>query len=154
MVYERPFWRDKGLNGHVLQTDGPVWWAYDNSPPNADIGVINAFIQQAAVPADPDGAKQMLTGIYARALGDEALHPLQYHDLDWGTCDPWTLTCVAAIPPGFWTTYGDALHPPCGRLIWSGTETAVLWAGYMDGAVRSGHRAALQVLNALRCAST
>lgn len=33
MVYRRPFWRDKGLNGHIFQTDGPVFWAYDNSPP-------------------------------------------------------------------------------------------------------------------------
>ena len=39
---------------------------------------------------------------------------------------------------------------PAGRLIWSGTETAEIWNGYMDGAVRSGHQAALQALQALR----
>ena len=54
------------------------------------------------------------------------------------------------MPPGFWTRYGDALHPPVGKLIWSGTETADIWAGYMDGGVRAGHRAALQALQALR----
>ncbi len=150
MVYARPFWRDDGLNGQVLQADGPVMWAYDNSPPDGKIGVINSFIQQAVVPADLDTAKNTLAAIYARGIGDEALKPLQYHEQDWGTCDPWTLSCVSAIPRGFWTTYGDALHPPCGNLVWSGTETADIWAGYMDGAVRSGHRAALQVLNALR----
>ncbi|MFL6669465.1 MAG: FAD-dependent oxidoreductase, partial [Burkholderia ambifaria] len=46
--------------------------------------------------------------------------------------------------------HGDALRAPCGNLIWSGTETANIWAGYMDGAVRSGHQAALQALNTLR----
>jgi monoamine oxidase len=50
------------------------------------------------------------------------------------------------VPPGFYTTYGDALHPAVGRLIWSGTETAEIWATSMDGAVRSGHKAALQAL--------
>jgi monoamine oxidase len=150
MVYSRPFWRDNGLNGHMLQADGPVLWAYDNSPPDAQIGVINSFIQQALVPADLETAKHTLAAIYARGIGDEALKPLQYHEQDWGNCDPWTLSCVAAIPRGFWTTYGDALHPPCGNLVWSGTETADIWAGYMDGAVRSGHHAALQVLNGLR----
>jgi monoamine oxidase len=150
MVYARPFWRDHGLNGQVLQADGPVMWAYDNSPPDAGIGVINSFVQQAVVPADLDTARNTLAAIYARGIGDEALKPLQYHEQDWGTSDPWTLSCVSAIPRGFWTTHGDALHPPCGNLIWSGTETADIWAGYMDGAVRSGHRAALQVLNALR----
>lgn len=150
MVYSRPFWRDKGLNGHIFQVGGPVIWAWDNSPPQGEIGVVNAFILNAALPSDPRAAKQTLAEIYARAWGREALTPVSYHDHDWGRADPWTLTCVSAIPPGFWTTHGEALHPPCGKLIWSGTETADIWAGYMDGAVRSGHQAALRALNALR----
>lgn len=149
MVYSRPFWRDKGLNGSIFQYDGPVIWAYDNSPPRADIGVINAFVVNAALPNDLNEAKRIQAEIYAKALGDEALRPLAYYDRDWGFDDPWTLTCVSAIPPGFWTIHGEALRPACGALIWSGTETADIWAGYMDGAVRSGHRAALQALNAL-----
>jgi monoamine oxidase len=31
---------------------------------------------------------------------------------------------------------------------WAGTETATYWNGYMDGAVRSGERAAQEVLGA------
>lgn len=150
MVYRRPFWRDKGLNGHIFQTDGPVFWAYDNSPPGGEIGVINAFVRNALVPSDPQAAKQMHMDLYAQAWGDEARAPVSYHDRDWGLADPWTITCVSAIPPGFWTAHGDALRAPCGNLIWSGTETANIWAGYMDGAVRSGHQSALQALNALR----
>ncbi|GAB3627984.1 amine oxidase N [Pandoraea terrae] len=150
MVYSRPFWRDKGLNGHIFQVNGPIYWAYDNSPPGGEIGVINAFIANAMVPSDLKAAQRQLTEIYARAWGREALTPVSYHDRDWGRADPWTLTCVSAIPPGFWSTHGEALHPPCGSLIWSGTETSDIWAGYMDGAVRSGHHAALKALNALR----
>lgn len=150
MVYARPFWRSKGLNGHLVQVDGPVAWAWDNSPPQGEIGVINAFIATASLPADPRQAQHQLAQIYARALGDEALKPLSFHDHDWGRADPWTLTCISAIPPGFWTRHGEALRPPCGQLIWSGTETADIWAGYMDGAVRSGRHAALQALNSLR----
>ncbi|MBR8129024.1 flavin monoamine oxidase family protein [Burkholderia ambifaria] len=150
MVYRRPFWRDKGLNGHIFQTDGPIFWAYDNSPPGGEIGVINAFVKNAMLPSDPQAAKQMLAELYAQAWGADALQPVSYHDRDWGLADPWTITCVSAIPPGFWTAHGDALRMPCGNLIWSGTETANIWAGYMDGAVRSGHQAALQALNKLR----
>lgn len=150
MVYSRPFWRDKGLNGHIFQVGGPVIWAWDNSPPKGEIGVINSFVMNAFLPSDPKAAQRTLTEIYARALGPEALKPVSYHDHDWSRADPWTITCVSAIPPGFWTTHGEALHPPCGNLIWSGTETADIWAGYMDGAVRSGHQAALRVLNTLR----
>jgi monoamine oxidase len=32
---------------------------------------------------------------------------------------------------------------------WAGTETATYWNGYMDGAVRSGERAALEVMDLL-----
>lgn len=150
MVYPRPFWRDKGLNGHIFQLGGPVIWAWDNSPPDGKIGVINAFVMNGQLPSDLKDAQKILAKSYAQALGPEALTPLSYHDYDWGFSDPWTITCVSAIPPGFWTTHGEALRPGCGRLIWSGTETADIWAGYMDGAVRSGHHAALQALNALR----
>ncbi|WP_354683348.1 FAD-dependent oxidoreductase [Cupriavidus necator] len=150
MVYRRPFWRDKGLNGHIFQVDGPILWAFDNSPPGGEIGVINAFISNALVPSDHQAAQRFMAEIYAQAFGREALSPVSYHDHDWGRADPWTITCVSAIPPGFWSTHGDALRQPCGNLIWSGTETAEIWAGYMDGAVRSGHQAALQVLNGLR----
>jgi monoamine oxidase len=148
-VYAKPFWREKGLSGGILQANGPLIWAYDNSPPDASIGVLNAFVVQSMLPDDPKLAEPILSAIFAQALGDEALHPKQFHDLDWGH-EPWTVSCVSAIPPGFWTRHGEALHPPVGKLIWSGTETADIWAGYMDGAVRSGHRAALQALQALR----
>jgi monoamine oxidase len=150
MVYVRPFWREKGLNGHIFQMNGPVIWAWDNSPPNGEVGIINAFISNANLTSDPAAAKQTLMELYARAWGEQALQPVAYHDQDWGRDDPWSLTCVSAIPPGFWTTHGEALRPPCGKLIWSGTETADIWAGYMDGAVRSGHQSALQALNGLR----
>ena len=150
MVYKRPFWREKGLNGHTIQIKGQVLWAWDNSPPGGEIGVINAFVVNALLPSDLKDAQRELTQIYARSLGEEALNPIAYYDHDWGRADPWSLTCVSAIPPGFWSSHGESLRPPCGNLIWSGTETAEIWAGYMDGAVRSGHHSALQALSSLR----
>lgn len=149
-VYDKPFWRDKGFNGSIVQAFGPLMWAYDNSPKDGSIGVINAFVVQSMLPSAPDAARDLLAAIYAQAFGKQALNPLQYHEYDWGVADRWSLSCVSAIPPGFWTRHGKALHPPVGRLIWSGTETADIWAGYMDGAVRSGHKAALVALQALR----
>ncbi|MCS0630528.1 FAD-dependent oxidoreductase [Telluria mixta] len=148
-VYKKAFWREKGLNGWIVQPKGLVLWAYDNSPEDVSFGVINAFIVNGMLPTDPNQAETELARIYAQAFGEEALHPVGYYEHDWGKADNWTLTCVSPMPPGFLTRYGKALHPPAGRLIWSGTETADIWAGYMDGAVRSGHAAALQALRAV-----
>jgi monoamine oxidase len=43
--------------------------------------------------------------------------------------------------------YGATLRKAVGRIHWAGTETSAYWIGYMDGAVRSGERAAREVLN-------
>lgn len=148
-VYAKPFWREHGLNGQIVQTDGPLILAYDNSPPDGRVGVINAFIRSGTLSQDAETAKNELSAIYAKAFGSSALQPLQFHDHDWGKVDHWSLTCLSPIPPGFWTQWGRYLKPAVGRLIWSGAETADYWAGAMDGAVRAGHHAALQALTAL-----
>ena len=52
------------------------------------------------------------------------------------------------FPPAVWTSFGDALREPIGRLHWAGTETATAWTSYMEGGVQSGERAADEVLDA------
>ncbi|ANI79250.1 flavin monoamine oxidase family protein [Sphingobium sp. EP60837] len=147
-VYSRPFWRDKDLNGQIIQVDGPVVWSADNSPPDGSVGIITAFVREGSLPTDERNASAALSTIYAKALGDEALQPRQYHEIDWGT-DPWSLSCTSPYPPGFLTRWGKIMREPTGRLIWSGTDMAQLWPSSMDGAVRAGHAAALQALRAL-----
>jgi monoamine oxidase len=53
---------------------------------------------------------------------------------------------VGILGPGVLTAFGPALRAPVGRIHWAGTETSTFWNGYMDGAVRSGERAAAEVL--------
>jgi monoamine oxidase len=45
--------------------------------------------------------------------------------------------------------YGEAIRTPVGAIKWAGAETATYWNGYMDGALRSGSRAATEVLGDL-----
>ena len=56
---------------------------------------------------------------------------------------------VAIAGPGTLTEYGRAIREPVGKIHWAGTETSTFWNGYMDGAVRSGKRAAQGVLDSL-----
>ncbi|HKD63402.1 MAG TPA: FAD-dependent oxidoreductase [Candidatus Acidoferrales bacterium] len=49
---------------------------------------------------------------------------------------------------GMWvgpTQVGKVIRQPHGRIHWAGTETATRWMGYIDGAIRSGDRAAAEV---------
>ena len=48
--------------------------------------------------------------------------------------------------PGNLTRYGHLLREPFGRVHWAGTETATTSHGAIDGAVRSGERAAAEIL--------
>lgn len=54
----------------------------------------------------------------------------------------------AHYAPGVLTGFGHALREPCGRIHWAGTETATDWSGSIEGAIRSGERAADEIMNA------
>ena len=65
--------------------------------------------------------------------------------MDW-TNEQWSRGGPTAIAgTGTLSQYGPALRAPVGRIHWAGTETADYWQGYMDGAVRSGERAAREI---------
>jgi monoamine oxidase len=57
------------------------------------------------------------------------------------------------VGTGVWTAYGLQLSEPVGVIHRAGTETAAVWNGYMDGAVRSGRRAADEIHRALSSAT-
>jgi monoamine oxidase len=82
-------------------------------------------------------------------FGSEALHPRLYFETDWPGAKYSRGGPVGLAPPGLLTKYGPALREPFRRVHWAGTETAIYWNGYMDGAVSSGRRAALEVIDLL-----
>src|SRR5712692_6812054 len=152
-IYETPFWREEGLSGQVASDTGPVRITFDNSPESGKPGVLLSFIDAGDGP--PWGRKSVeerraaVLECLARYFGEKARHPLEYVEHDWAE-EEYSRGCyVAYMPTGAWTTYGEGLREPIGRLHWAGTETATVWNGYMDGAVQSGERAAMEVLAAL-----
>lgn len=152
-VYDKPFWRDAGLSGQVVSDASPVRVTWDNSPPGGKPGVMLGFIAGAAAREyGRKSAKQRRTAVlnnFATYFGDAALKPTQFHEKNWSN-EVWTRGCYTGfMPPGALLDYGTALREPVGRIHWAGTETATIWAGYMDGAVRSGQRAAKEALAGL-----
>lgn len=79
-----------------------------------------------------------------RYFGEPAARPVAYDDNDWLT-EPWIHGYVGAMPPGAMTRVGHALRAPVGRIHWAGAETSIEWQGYIEGALRSGLRAAAEV---------
>jgi monoamine oxidase len=153
-VFDRPFWRDAGLSGQGVADTGLARTIFDNSPPDGSAGVLFGFVGGSAyapwggLPADQRRAQVLES--FATFVGDQARAPTDYFEQDW-TKERWTRGCpVAHVAPGVLTKYGPWLRRSVGKVHFAGTETADYWLGYMDGAVRSGERAAREVLAALR----
>ncbi|MGN6607916.1 MAG: flavin monoamine oxidase family protein [Jatrophihabitans sp.] len=152
-VYPAPFWRAQGLTGQFLTVGGPVGYAFDNSPADGSPGVLAGFVGGAQNlvwgPKSPAERRAGVLAQFARIFQDDRfLTPTDYFDMDW-TTEEWSRGGPTAVfGPGVLTQYGPQLRVPVGRIHWAGTETSDYWTGYMDGAVRSGERAAAEVLAA------
>ncbi len=153
-AYERPFWRDAGHSGEALSDEGPVFITFDVSPSTTGTegpGVLLGFVDSRDFDAlDPGERKTKALAGFAALFGEEANNPIDYLDHRWGAEAFAPGGPTAAVPPGSWTEFGALLRKPHGPIHWAGTETADEWTGFLDGAVRSGHRAAAEVATALR----
>jgi monoamine oxidase len=152
-VYDEPFWRADGLSGEAVSDSGPATLAFDNSPPGGSPGALVGFVGGADArrfsrrPASE--RRQATLAGFARVFGPRAKAAERYLEQDWAS-ERWSGGGpVCNFATGGWTTSGPALREPCGPIHWAGAETATVWCGYMDGAVRSGERAAREVVEAL-----
>jgi monoamine oxidase len=152
-VYDRPFWRDKGLTGQALSLNGPCNATFDDSPPDGSPGVVFAFIggdDARAFRKQPVAArKASVLANFVSFFGPEAANAKDYFETDWPGERFSRGGPVGFYGTGTLTAYGPAIRKPVRRVHWAGTETSTYWNGYMDGAVRSGERAAREVIEAL-----
>lgn len=152
-VYDRPFWRDKGLTGQAVADTSPAQVTFDNTPPEGRPGILIAFVEAQSARQRLSQSREALardvTKNFVDYFGPEAASPTAFHISDWQE-EEWTRGCpVCFTAPGVLLDYGTAIRQPSGRIHWAGTETATYWNGYMDGAVRSGERAAAEVVAVL-----
>ena len=149
-AYDRPFWRDRGLNALVV-TDRPpcvvsVDAAKDDAGPALLAGFIDTPYSLRMTGRPQEERRAAVTGWLAEYFGPEAARPVAYLDQDW-PAEVWSRGCYGAtMGPTVMTAFGRFLREPHGRIHWAGTETSDRWSGYIDGAIRSGERAAAEVL--------
>jgi monoamine oxidase len=157
LAYPERFWRAEGLSGSAFSLDDAVSVTFDNSPPDLSCGVLLGFLEgthaRRAGKLPPKDREELILAVFAKFFGPRAAEPDEYVERDWAA-EEWSRGCYGGrFGTGGWTGYGEALREPVGRIHWAGTETAEVWNGYMDGAVRSGERAAREVFIELERAS-
>lgn len=149
LIYERPFWRERGQSGELASTAAPVTATFDNSSADGSVAALLAFVVGAparrwASLAAADRRAAILDQL-GRCFGDEARRPVAYVEQNWAD-EPFTGGCpTGVLAPGALTGSAATLAAPLGKIHVAGTETADRWCGYMEGAVRSGERAAAEL---------
>jgi monoamine oxidase len=149
-IYPTPFWREHGLSGAATSDTGPIRITYDNSPRDGRPGVLVGFMEgndsRRFYGSPAASRRRAALDALARYFGEPARHPIGYVDLAWAE-EQYTRGAYGSFnPPGVLTALEDAALRPVGRLHFAGADTSALWPGYMDGAIRSGERAAREAL--------
>ena len=145
-VYETPFWREEGLSGQGFAPYELVREVYDNSPPSATAGVLTTFLagenaERAGRLTDADRRAAVLQGM-AKYVGAGALEPVDFIETDW-SAQEWTRGAYGtSFGPGGLTRFGEDLRRSIGPIHWACTDIAGVGHIHMEGAVRSGQRAA------------
>ncbi|WP_454198625.1 flavin monoamine oxidase family protein [Nocardia sp. Marseille-Q1738] len=153
VAYDEPFWRRDGLSGQANSDHRSLGTVFDNTPQGGAPGVLVGFLEGKHADAAgrlglAERRAQVLTDLVGY-FGPQARHPIAYLERDWAE-EEFSRGCYGAFTaPATLTRFGSALRTPIGPLHWAGTETATRWAGYMDGAVESGHRAAREISEVL-----
>jgi monoamine oxidase len=150
VAYDEPFWRADGLTGESLAPGHVCAFSIDQSPKNGKPGIISIYssgppaIQLAKRP--PEIRRKVFLDALTQRFGPKAASPIHYVEANWSE-EPWSLGgMIGHFPPGVLTTIGRVIRTPVGRIHWAGTETATEHHGLIDGAIRSGERAADELL--------
>lgn len=153
MQFSTPFWVQKGLCGLAQSFIGPASVVRDTSSPQDDKHILTCFMAGDAGKAwsllsQHDREQALLTQLQKLFdVQDLQKSFIKLHSYEWAQDEysGWGCPSVSVAPGVLGSVGGDALRQQWRDIHFAGTETAGEWKGYMEGAVRSGERAAAEV---------
>ena len=152
LTYKEPFWLENGFSGNFISNGSPITWltdaTYQNGVPTL-VGFLAGYYAVQMSKSSENDLKVAILDKLSLIFDEWALEPTGFLLKNWldekfiegGTiCFPsiGTMAEMASIRSG---------HGP---IYFAGSETSVKFPGTMAGAVHSGQRAAIQVLDGLR----
>lgn len=145
--YDRPWWREMGLAGQMMQQSGMIKEMHDHCDLKGSTFSLMGFLHTSGLLVRFKQRRTAVIQELTRLFGEPAATPLHYYDKNW-TSDP--LTAEPGVQPmRFKPEYGHpSLQEPLwdNRLFLAGAETCAHFGGYMEGAVTSGLRVAKAIL--------
>ena len=144
-IYDKPFWREQNLSGEVFSHVGPLAEIYDASPGDGKLYALSAFVGLNPHQRKHIDNDQLIASCLAqlkRVFGEASQPPLEIQLKDWSSEE---FTCAKIdiespiqhpqysrdSPREFWDN----------KLLLAGTEVALEYGGYLEGALESADRA-------------
>jgi monoamine oxidase len=150
LVYDEPFWRADGLSGQSFAPGSLANLTIDSCTDTGSPGVLTVITEGPVArrmgELTAGERKNAVLDAVAERFGAKARSPVDYLEQNWAVERYSGGGMIAHTPPGVLTEFGPALREPCGRIHWAGTESSAVMYGFIDGAVRSGERAATEVM--------
>jgi monoamine oxidase len=152
LQFDRRFWRAPGRPrafGSPLAY-GALWEG--NEEQAGRPGILTLLAGGGASDAtqltvERQGIERFASGL--EWLGSDGAQLTASRQIVWQS-DPFARGGYAFFDPSFDPSLREWLARPAGRLFFAGEHTSLRWQGYMNGAVESGRRAALEVAAAVR----
>ncbi len=140
LEYEAPFWRKKGYSGMLFSHSNIITEMHDHTNYEENKFGFTGFLNGGAASYSQEERKQFVLKQLVELLGEEAKKPTSYFDKIWS--DEFVVggDQIAQRPhqnnghPALQQSYMND------KLFLSGTETAIEYGGYMEGAVLSAIR--------------
>ena len=144
LQYPHRFWSQPNFGINLLEDKYQAIWEPTFAQPGAEKilscfsgGNSSLLLAQQAI----EKAEQTVRKIYP-----DAPFAIASHSSDWNA-DEWAKGGYCYFRPGQLHRFNPHLILPAGRVFFAGEHTAPLeYRGYMEGAIRSGQRAAEQIL--------
>ncbi|KAF5711603.1 flavin-containing protein [Fusarium mundagurra] len=156
LVFDEPWWRNANLSGILTSMDGPISFTRDTCVPEDKqysitcfhIGQLGRRWSQLPEQERKDTVMKQLNDAFGTVVG-KVPEPINVIEKDW-LKDPWFLGGPSPVmKPGLLTGAGKSIRDPFRNIHFIGTETSIVWKGYMEGAIRSGIRGAREVTEAI-----
>ncbi|KAF5967300.1 flavin-containing protein [Fusarium coicis] len=156
LVFDEPWWRNTNLCGVLMSMDDPISFTRDTRVPEDKQYSITCFHvgqpgrKWSRLPEQErkDTVVKQLNDAFG-TLVERVPASINIIEKDWFK-DPRFLGGPSPVmKPRLLTGAGNSISDPFKNIYFIGTETSVVWKGYMEGTIRSGIRGAREVTEAL-----
>ena len=138
LTFSYPFWRDESASGTIVSNVGPIPEMYDHSDPTDRYFALKGFFNGSYFPLAKEERLQLVLEQLRKYYGEQIGRYDEYLEKVWCK-DPFTYHPYPTHVLPHQNNGHHGYQEPFldGRLFIAGSETAPLFPGYMDGAVRS-----------------